>query len=59
MSKEVQQFYQMIAEEYALIEFGKLEKAEIMLNIAEAEMNGEITHEQAQELREYCQKDTK
>ena len=41
----LQQFIQMVSEEYALIEFGKLEKEQILLNIAEDELNGGITKE--------------
>ena len=51
MSAAVQQFVEIVRQEYALIEFGKLEQQEIMLNIADAELNGEITQEQAEELR--------
>jgi len=56
MSKEVQQFLAMVKQEYNLIEYGKLEKAEILLNIAEAERKGEITHAQAQELRDFYER---
>ena len=49
----LQQFIQMVSEEYALIEFGKLEKEQILLNIAEDELNGGITKEQADELRAF------
>ena len=53
MSIAVQQFIEMVREEYYLIQFGQLEKQEILLNIAESQLDGEITQEQAQELREY------
>ena len=51
MSKEVQQFTELIRNEYALIIYGEVERQIILLNIAEAEMNGEITKEIADELR--------
>ena len=44
MSKETVQFAEMIRQEYALIEYGKLELQEILLNIADAELKGDITH---------------
>ena len=52
MSKEVQQFIEMIREELYLIEYGKLERQEILLNIAEGVLDGKITPEEAEELRD-------
>ena len=53
MSREVIQFVELVREEYALIQFGELERQEILLNIAEDELNGEISKEQANELRDF------
>ena len=53
MSIEVVQFVEMVRLEYALLQFGELERQEILLNIAEAELDGEISNGQAQELREW------
>lgn len=49
MSRESVQFIEMVREAYC----GLLEIAVILLNIAEAELNGEISKEQADELRTY------
>jgi len=51
MSEETVQFTEMVRNEYALIQYGEMERQEILLNIREAELNGEITPEQAEELR--------
>lgn len=53
MSLASVQFIEMVREHYAVLQYGELERQEILLNIAEAELNGEITPEQAQELREH------
>ena len=50
-----QQFTEMVREHYYTTRIGELERQEILLNIADAELDHEITHEQAQELREYYQ----
>ena len=52
MSKESNQFLELVRQEYALIQYGKIEREQILLNIRAAELNGEITKEQADELRE-------
>lgn len=51
----VQQFIEIARQHYCAIQIGELERQEILLNIAEAELNKEITPEQAKELREYYQ----
>jgi len=51
MSKETVQFVEMVRNEYALLQYGEYERQQILLNIAEAELDGEITPEQAAELR--------
>lgn len=53
MSIETQQFLEIVRIEYALLQFGELERQEILLNIAESELDGEITRIQAQELRRF------
>jgi hypothetical protein len=55
MSQASMQFTEMVREHYALLQIGELERQEILLNIAEAELDKEITPEQAKELREYYQ----
>ena len=46
MSKESVQFTELVR-----LQYGELERQEIVNNIADAELDGEITKEQAEELR--------
>lgn len=53
MSKETNQFYEMIAERYTQIEEAKAEakeRGEIITNITAARVNGELTEEDYREL---------
>jgi len=52
MSKETVQFTEIIREEYYCL----LEVDMIFLNIRQSELDGEISKEQANELREYYKK---
>jgi len=53
MSRESVQFTEMVREHFTLLQIGELERQEILLNVAAAELDGEITKEQTDELREY------
>lgn len=53
MSKETNQFYEMVAERYTQIEEAKaeaIERGEIVINITAAHVNGELTEEDYREL---------
>lgn len=51
MSEATVQFTEMVRIAHTTLQIGELERQEILLNIAEAELNGEITKEQADDLR--------
>jgi len=51
----VQQFGEIVREHYYTIQIGEQERQEILLNIADAELDHKITPEQAKELRNYYQ----
>jgi len=53
MSKESVQFVEMVRRYYVILQLTELERQEILLNIAESELNGGISKEQANELRVY------
>jgi len=53
MSKETNQFYEMVAERYTQIEEAKadaIERGEIIINITAARVNDELTEEDYREL---------
>lgn len=56
MSRESVQFVEMVGERYYDLLMTNLERTEILLNIDKAEQDGEISREQADELREQYRK---
>ena len=54
-NEAVRQFVEIARQHYYSIQIGELERQEILLNIAQAELDNKITQEQAKELRKYYQ----
>jgi len=54
-SEETRQFTEMVRQSYYDLALAKAEREEILLNIRQAELDGKITKEQADELRKQYQ----